>query len=164
VLTFFGGKIMTDRPDPLAEPEGYGRRAAPALRQPAHVHQRQCVMIMVDQTGQRQCLLPAAWCVKLGDAQEHLADLDYCETHAFMAERAVVPATCTACTGTGIAGVSNAMRFLRKEPLAIRNPLASGNDERVDRAVDWAFSRPGEKITREDDHDDDTGSGPPAAG
>lgn len=109
--------MMTERPDPLAPPEGYGERASRPGRsdtpagQPEHVCAQECQADQRQGSGLRACTFGAFWHLTLADEQEHQQQADYCSYHftVIMGSARQGRAFCTACRDSGLP-VSDVMR------------------------------------------------------
>jgi hypothetical protein len=64
---------LTGRPDPLAPPEGYGRKPG---QEPDAVDSPTCTH------NEGKCGQPSRWRFMLGDESEHIARLNMCDEHA----------------------------------------------------------------------------------
>jgi hypothetical protein len=95
---------MTERPDPLAEPEGYGRK--PGWPQEEAVDSATCTH------SDGRCGQPSRWRFMLGDESEHIARLCMCDEHARQMGGLSTPWRwqCLAC--------KKEMRLERIEPMA----------------------------------------------
>lgn len=109
---------MTERPDPLAPPPGYGERTGrPEQRsdtpagQPEHECSRTCQADRQTGQGLVGCTFGAFWHLTLADEQEHQQSADYCSYHfsVLMGSARQGRAYCTACRDSGLP-VSDVMK------------------------------------------------------
>jgi hypothetical protein len=91
---------MTDRPDPLAPPPGYGERhSGPPEPAGSSVFPLDtlCDWNDVPADPDARCALPRLWVLTMGDVNEHIVALDTCERHGIRF-RHWVSMHCTVCT------------------------------------------------------------------
>jgi hypothetical protein len=97
---------MTERPDPLAPPEGYGRKkpdGSGAIDDGSVPYPVACSV----HAGGKQCRARLAVVIWYGDAAEHVGPVGYCMSHGMLAGRA--EASCSVC--------SQPMQILKTEPV-----------------------------------------------
>jgi hypothetical protein len=94
-----------ERPDPLAEPEGYGQRPGPAG---GVIRDGRCTM----GAGEGRCPLPKVMTLWYGgEGCEHVGPMDYCDAHG----RAVLNAFSHVCGECQEAGRRMPVRLLKAE-------------------------------------------------
>jgi len=74
---------VTERPDPLEPPEGYGIRPG---QEPAPVIEKRCTMAFGTADSQR-CRNDATWAMTLGCLGEHVFSYGYCDLCKSLIER-----------------------------------------------------------------------------
>lgn len=118
---------MPERPDPLAEPEGYGIGPGQPQEHPVSPRCR---------ADDGKCTMATCYRLWIGDVNEHVWPLDLCTGHAAQHVRSRSPMRCTTCKAE--AQVIRAEAFHGHDPA----DLTAESDPRIESAVKWAFGGP----------------------